>query len=190
MARANFVKKARKPIPEAGIKVGDSYWWWKFRHGGKRVSKTKPRSSQLTQSDFLSRVYSILEYIEDMTTDSDFESSKEEILTWVEELRDEQEEKLNNMPDQLQYAPTGELLQERYDSLDSAYTEIDIIETEINEEEFEPDEDWDDFYDPDSDISEEDQKEQYEEEVREARETWLEERKQEILDEFQNIVIA
>jgi hypothetical protein len=56
MPRVNFVKKARKAIPSSGIKVGDSYYWWKFRYGGKFVSKERPRQSQLTQSK-LSGVY-------------------------------------------------------------------------------------------------------------------------------------
>jgi hypothetical protein len=52
MARAHFVKKARKAIPGTDIKKGDSYYWWKFRFGGKRTSKTAPKASQLTQSEF------------------------------------------------------------------------------------------------------------------------------------------
>ncbi len=56
MARAHFVKKARKDNPAAGIKAGDSYYWWKFRRGGKHYSKTAPRPSQLTQSEYLRRL--------------------------------------------------------------------------------------------------------------------------------------
>lgn len=31
MPRVTHVKKARKAIPGTDIKVGDSYYWWKFR---------------------------------------------------------------------------------------------------------------------------------------------------------------
>ena len=44
MPRVNYVKKARKAIPGADIKVGDAYYWWKFRYGGKHVSKIRPVS--------------------------------------------------------------------------------------------------------------------------------------------------
>lgn len=188
MARAHFVKKARKAQPEHGIKVGDSYYWWEFRYGGKHVSKTAPRQSQLTQSDYLSRVYSMLEYIEDMNTETDFESAKDELLNLAEELRDEQDEKLNNMPDQLQDSETGELLRERYDALENFHTELDNIEIDIDEEDFNPNEEWEDFFDGDSE-SEEQQREQYDSQVADEKEEWLNEKKEAILEEFQNLSI-
>lgn len=43
-------QKANKDYPSAGIKKGDMYYSWSFRYGGKRISKTPPRPSQLTQS--------------------------------------------------------------------------------------------------------------------------------------------
>jgi hypothetical protein len=51
--KVNFVKAAAKDNRVA--KKGESYYWWKFRYGSKHMSKTPPRPSQLTQSDFLSR---------------------------------------------------------------------------------------------------------------------------------------
>lgn len=38
------------------------------------------------------------------------------------------QERLDNMPEQLQYAPTGEMLQERIDSIQSAIDDIDGVE--------------------------------------------------------------
>ena len=38
MPRVHHVKSARKDNPVA--KKGESYYWWKFRYGGKRYSKT------------------------------------------------------------------------------------------------------------------------------------------------------
>jgi len=66
MAHATFVKSARKAIPDHGIKVGDSYYWWKFRFGGKHISRYWPRPSQLTQSEFYSTLYGCQETIEDL----------------------------------------------------------------------------------------------------------------------------
>ena len=47
MARAIFVKKARKNIPGTSIKTGDSYYWWKFRFGVPRV----PRNPVVVRDD-------------------------------------------------------------------------------------------------------------------------------------------
>jgi hypothetical protein len=117
MAKANFVKKARKAIPSAGIQKGDSYYWWSFRFGGKHYSKSQPRQSQLTGSEFLSRIYSIQEQMGDLSSDLPNEELEELVRSFVDELRElagEQEDKLNNMPDGLQQGSmVGELLQNR-----------------------------------------------------------------------------
>lgn len=134
MPRVNFVKAARKPIKDAGIKIGDSYYWWKFRYGGKHVSKTPPRRSQLTQSGFLSTLWDIEDRIGEFTCDDadEFESFKSDIVSEISDLRDETENSLSNMPDSLQYGPTGELLQERIDALESWESEIDGIECDVD----------------------------------------------------------
>jgi hypothetical protein len=121
---------AAKDYPEHGIKKGDTYYKWSFRYGGTHKSLTYPKQSQLTQSDFLQRVYDMNETLEDLNGKSFEEQyglvqALEDLLCEIEELRDEQEEKLSNMPDSLQYGPIGELLQERYDSLDEFYNEVD-----------------------------------------------------------------
>lgn len=60
-----------------------------------------------------------------------------DILQRIEELRDEQEAKKDNIPESLQESEVANLLQERYDALDSAYGEleriIDELETSIEE---------------------------------------------------------
>jgi len=54
MARVHFVKKARKDNPVC--KAGESYYWWKNRHGPKHFSKTQPRQSQTIASPKLSAI--------------------------------------------------------------------------------------------------------------------------------------
>lgn len=132
MARAKFVKKARKAIPEHGVAVGDSYWWWKFQVGGrggpKMISKTRPKPSQLTQSEFLSAVYALQEEMAETPppdTAEDLESLKEDWGARAREIGDEQSDKLGNMPDGLQSSPTGELLQERADAMEAWAEEIE-----------------------------------------------------------------
>lgn len=122
---------------EVLIARGESYWTWSFMNGGTFVSKTKPRESQLTSSEFMSTYYSIKEEIEDWTPESveDVESFVETIKEEIESLKDETQEKLDNMPEQLQYAPVGELLQERIDSLDETYDQLDSFDYTYEEPE-------------------------------------------------------
>lgn len=162
MARAHFVKKARKDYPKAGIKKGESYYWWKFRFGPKVMSKTPPKRSQLTQSDFLSQIYDIEDRISEMTADTDFETEIQEIVSELENLRDECQEKLDNMPEQLQSCGSGEILQNRVDSLEEMISELESVDTSVDET-------------------------KEENETQEEFDERLSERKEEILDEIQGI---
>ena len=135
MPRVHFVKKARKDYPEAGIKKGESYYWWKFRYGGLHRSKTKPKPSQLTQSDFLSQVYEIEERIQEIDIDDDFQAEIDDIVSELEMLRDETEDKLNNMPEQLQdTSEAGILLQDRIDALDDWISDLESVDISIDED--------------------------------------------------------
>lgn len=129
MPKVNHVKHAQKDYPDQGIKKGEPYYWWKFRYGGKRFSKTFPKPSQLTQSDYLSRVYEWQERAAPSEY-SDLEPTIEELKGELEELRDECDEKFNNMPDALQQGDTGQLLESRRDSLDDAIGALENIHVE------------------------------------------------------------
>lgn len=117
------------------IEKGESYWWWAFKNGGKHLSKTKPKASQLTQSNYLSQLYDLQDRIGEVTAESpeDLESIVDEIKSDLENLKDETQGSLDNMPESLQYSPTGELLQERIDSLDNAISEFENIELDYEE---------------------------------------------------------
>lgn len=69
MPRVHHVMKARKAQPHAGIEAGDEYYWWKFRYGGKRVSKTYPRRSALTQSQYYAAQYDAEDYAQEALCD-------------------------------------------------------------------------------------------------------------------------
>jgi hypothetical protein len=128
MAKATFVKAARKAVPSAGIEVGDSYWWWKFRYGGKHYSKTRPKQSQLTRSEFYGQIYSIQEEIEELQPTDELQSQVEDIANRLRDLGEEQSSKRDNMPDSLQDSATGELLQERADACENAASELESID--------------------------------------------------------------
>ena len=136
MPRVTHVKRARKDNPVC--KKGESYFWWKFRYGGKRYSLTRPRPSQLTRSAYYGTVRSLIEQIEDsdVTSNDDFLSLQDEIASELANLLDETQGSLDNMPESLTYSPTGELLQERIDALEGAQDEVgDADEFEEDEPE-------------------------------------------------------
>jgi len=143
--KIHFVKKARKDYPEAGIKKGESYYWWKPRYGGIRRSKTYPSRQELTQSEFLCRVYDIEDELSSIEIDiegknkeeieQEIRDTLESIISEIEELRDECEDKLYNMPEQLQdTSEAGILLQERIDALEDWISELENIDISIEDD--------------------------------------------------------
>lgn len=140
MTRAHFVQKARKD--NSVCKAGESYWWWKFRHGGKHRSLKRPRSSQLTQSAYYSNIRSICEGIEDWTGEAgDLEALRDELVQSLQDAGEQCQESLDNIPESLQEAPTGELLQERIDTIEGAVGELESYDIESGAQEIADDED-------------------------------------------------
>lgn len=129
MVRAHHVKKARKDNP--AVKAGESYWWWKFAFRAKQYSATRPKPSQLTQSAFMSDMYHICEDLSDMQSPAD---EIDGILDSIDELRDMTQDSFDNMPDQLQEADTGILLEERVDAMEAWRNDLEGIDMEIDED--------------------------------------------------------
>lgn len=145
MARAHYVKKAAKSYKDEGIKKGEPYWWWKFRYGSKIRSKTQPKASQLTQSEFLGAIADFEERIAALGKMDDLDEMKSERDSIVEEIRqlgEEQDEKRNNMPDSLQDSDTGQLLEERQQECENMADELDGVDLDLEKEEGESDEDF------------------------------------------------
>ena len=173
------------------IAKGESYYWWQFQNSPKQYSKTRPRASELTQSAYYSTLYSIAEQIEDFSADSAEELSDfaESIKTELEELRDTTQESLDNMPENLQYSPTAELLQERVDSLENGISEIESIDFDYEEKD---EEELQELVAEDKGIDTEDENWQDEitdEEIDEKRQELESEWVQEKLEEIQGISI-
>lgn len=127
------------------ISPGEEYYRFKltrFSQVDYRCMAHKPTRQEQTTSDFMSQLYDIEDAIAafDATAiDRDF--TIEEITGDLEQLRDEQEEKRYNMPDSLQEAPTGEMLQERYDAVQEMIDELEAIDLtfddDLDDDEFE-----------------------------------------------------
>ena len=122
------------------IKVGEEYYRYSMsRFQPLRILclACKPTRSQMTSSDFLSTMYAIED--EDMqgvsieAIEEDAQGIVEGIVSQLEELRDETEERRDNMPEQLQDAPSGEILLGRVDSVDEMISELEDVDLEIEE---------------------------------------------------------
>lgn len=135
-ARKDYVcSTCEKPIP-----IGDYYYKFsltRFQTLRPLCLGCKPTRSQMTSSEFLSTMYAIedgdmqgvsIEAIED-----DAQSVIEGITGQLEELRDETEEKHDNMPESLYDSPVGEILQSRVDSVEEMIGELEDIDTEIED---------------------------------------------------------
>ena len=132
MAKVNFVKKAQKDYPEYEIKKGESYYWWKFRFGGKHVSKTPPKREQLTQSNYLISLYAVEDSLNNLEQSSSLDTIQDDIegiIGDIENIKSECEEKLQNMPEHLQESSSsGQMLQERIENLDNFVSELEGID--------------------------------------------------------------
>ena len=140
MPRVTFVKKARKD--NVAVMKGESYYHWAFMIGGrggpKHYSATRPLPSQLTSSAYLSQAYSLTESLPDeITTKDDWEALRDELSCLIEDLGSECMTSLDNMPEGLQQGDTGQLLQERSDACDNAIAELENIEFDDDDENFE-----------------------------------------------------
>jgi len=136
MPKVTFVKCARKDQTET-IKKGDSYYWFKFRFGSKQCSTTYPKPWELTQSEFLSTLYQLQDEQQNFSADDfdELESNVETFIDDVRSLQDATQESFDNIPEQLQDAPTGELLTERIDGLESWIGELENFDFENDVEE-------------------------------------------------------
>lgn len=142
MPRVHVVKKAAKAHKKFGIKKGDTYYWWyapRTHRSRTRApiikSLKKPRASQLTASEYLKTLLSIQEDIEEERAKVCDEESLRALGSWllmdkVQELRDlaeDQESKLENLPEGLKDAPTGELLRDRMYACNEAADQLDTV---------------------------------------------------------------
>lgn len=137
MPRVNFVKKAQKDDPNYGIKKGDSYYWWKFRHGGVRKSKEPPRQSQLTQSDKKSRAYEAMERVEDallafeLVHDLDqLNSEIEQASSDLNDVAQEYREAAEAIRENFSESPTADECEEKADNIEAYASDLDSLSLE------------------------------------------------------------
>jgi hypothetical protein len=182
-ARVHEVKKSRVAYP--GIPLGSHYYWWKFAYRDAIRSLTRPKPSQLTQSAFVSEALSIQEDMEALGTGDVRDGiDLSDYCDRIRELGEQASDSLSNMPDALQYAPTGELLQNRADNCEQWASDLESVDVDIDEdgiradaeEEARQDDRWNKEDDADnSDL------------IEEILDSKLDERAEEILEEISSV---
>ena len=147
-------RRAAKDYPASGIKKGEKYYTWKFKFGGRRRQKERPLPEQLTQSPYLQEWLPLQREIEAFDgTASDLDS----LLERVRDLGQEQQDKLDNMPDGLQDGHAGETLRERADECEDLASTLEDLKGQLEEVENEQtDADGDGAADGEDDATNED----------------------------------
>lgn len=166
MTTLHYVKKARKNIYRNGVKVervnkkgqkvtkydtskpqnkqdeliveqGEGYYWWQFAFRSKQISKQHPRRSQyMTQSEHLGNIYDIEDQLHEMKAEDLVDGCLDDMLADIESVRDNCQERLDNMPEQLQEAPTGQILQDYIDNLESWQSELEGVDLSDLDDDF------------------------------------------------------
>lgn len=147
--KLNFVKKARKPIYQYGVMLGngltdnsipntagdlllidkgDSYYWWKPMYGNRIISKEKPSNFDLTNNEYTKSLY----VIQDAINNLDMDLARCEINELIQNI----EQKIANLPPQLRYnSRAGKLLNDRSIYLNAFFEKLsqcnDISELNI-----------------------------------------------------------
>jgi len=138
MTQLHYVKKSRKEqkdtVTGETIPVGSSYYWWQFAFSPKNISKERPKPQRLTRSDYEITVMDIQDAIDGLTIDN-LEDEVSIIVSNIDDLKEECEEKLSNMPEQLQDGDVGQLLQERIDTLEDWSSNIQGVDISVDDDE-------------------------------------------------------
>ena len=143
-------KKCGKVIP-----AGSRYYKGEINFGPTiiRCTECGLEPWEVTTSDYQLRAGEIVyRWRENYDTSEDGIAS---IISDLEELRDELQDRLDNMPEGLQEGDIGQLLQERIDALDSAISDMESIDIDTIQEDALSDYRSDlDFEEDDSDLDE------------------------------------
>lgn len=134
MGKIVKVNKSRKEFKcsKCGqvIPIGSAYYRGElnFAHAIIRCSKCKLQPWEVTTSDYKLSVGNIIyNWKQEYGVD---ENTVEQLADELDSIRDDLQERLDNMPEGLQEGDAGQILQDRIDGLDSAIDELNNIDVE------------------------------------------------------------
>ena len=132
MGKVAYIKSSRKEhkCSKCGIVIGVGLPYYKgtinFHPDIVRCVGCGLQPWEVTTSSYVLQVGDIV-----YNWGKNFDVSEEtpaDIAAAFQEILDECQERLDNMPESLQYSPTGELLQERIDNLESVIGDLEAID--------------------------------------------------------------
>lgn len=132
MAKVQVIQKSRKEYKcsKCGkvIPVGSKYYKGEinFQLTIIRCADCKLEAWEVTTSDWQLSTGAIINRWEENYGLSD--STPEELHDEIESIMDDQQERLDNMPESLQEGDVGQLIQERIDACEAAMDELDNID--------------------------------------------------------------
>lgn len=132
MGAVSYIKSSRKvwKCDKCGsiIEKGQPYYRGEINFGPVfiRCKKCRLKPYEVTTSEFKRSIGELLDTWAD--TYSLDECGIEDLISALEEIRDDQQDRLDNMPEQLQESSSGEILQERIDMLESAIDDLSNID--------------------------------------------------------------
>ena len=132
MAKVNVIQKSRKEYKcsKCGkvIPVGSKYYKGEINFGPTiiRCSDCKLEAWEVTTSDWQLATGAIINRWEEDYGLND--STPEELRDEIENIMDDQQGRLDNMPEGCQEGDVGQLIQERIDACEAAMDELDNID--------------------------------------------------------------
>lgn len=130
MARVHTAKAA-KDYPAHGIAKGDTYYWWQLYKQPKQMSKTRPRQSQLTGSDKMSRLYAAQEALDDGLPNS---VSPEDVIALIDETISEAEdvaEEYRDVGNAEPRPPSADECEEKADEIDNWVSALEDRKSQV-----------------------------------------------------------
>lgn len=145
MALVTFVKSARKPQGNClrcnqQINKGDGYFWFANLIGRTSTRKVfcashRPKQSDMTTSDKLAALYAAQENLEaaiaTASSVEDITAALQDAIAKAEQVRDEYQESLSNMPEQLQSSAFGEAIQKKIDSIEEWISSLEYAVSDV-----------------------------------------------------------
>lgn len=134
MPKVHTIKKARKDhLDSEGnilIPKGSTYYWWKFRYSPKRKSLTYPTPAQLDKYHG-TRMSEQWEELKNRVQESiDSENFDNDLLDELRDFVEQEDEKIENIPEIFEYSYQSETMRERRDEAQELLDNYEELESQ------------------------------------------------------------
>lgn len=96
----------------------------------RMMSKERPKGSQIASSDYARSVLSLIEGLEAWGEQPWTEDDRDALVSELETVRDEEQDKFDNLPEGFQMGDIGQQIEQRISDLDDWIGELESIDFE------------------------------------------------------------